>query len=152
MDEAKLREKLARIEALFAGATTDGERIAAAEARKRIQLRLQSAEQCEAPIEYRFTATDNWSRKVLIALLRRYDLKPYRYRRQRHTTVMVKVPKSFVDDTLWPEYQQIAAAMRGYIDQITDRIVADVIHGDGSEPDERAEPPQLAAASTNADE
>jgi hypothetical protein len=29
MDEAKLREKLARIEALFAGATTEGERMAA---------------------------------------------------------------------------------------------------------------------------
>ena len=45
IEEAKLREKLARIESLFAGATTAGERIAAAEARKRIQLRLQSAEQ-----------------------------------------------------------------------------------------------------------
>src|SRR5205823_3105341 len=29
MDETKLREKLARIEALFAGATTEGERVAA---------------------------------------------------------------------------------------------------------------------------
>jgi hypothetical protein len=77
MDEAKLREKLAKIEALFAGATTDGERIAAAEARKRIQLRLQSAALNDAPVEYRFTATESWSQKLLVALLRRYDLKPY---------------------------------------------------------------------------
>jgi len=152
MEEAKLREKLARIEALFAGATTDGERIAAAEAKKRIQLRLHSAEQREAPIEYRFTATDAWSRKVLIALLRRYDLKPYRYRGQRHTTVMVKVPKSFVDDTLWPEYQQIASAMRSYIGQVTDRILAEVIHRDSSDPDERAVPPQLTTGAPNLDE
>ena len=41
MDEARLLEKLRAIEALFAGATTDGERVAAAEARKRIQLRLK---------------------------------------------------------------------------------------------------------------
>jgi hypothetical protein len=33
MDEAKLREKLSKIEALFAGATTEGERIAAGEVR-----------------------------------------------------------------------------------------------------------------------
>jgi tRNA nucleotidyltransferase (CCA-adding enzyme) len=151
MDEAKLREKLARIEALFAGATTDGERIAAAEARKRIQLRLQSAEQHDAPIECRFTATDAWSRKILVALLRRYDLKPYRYRGQRYTTVMVKVPKSFVNDTLWPEYQQLAAAIRSYIDQATDRIIADVIHGDASDPDERLELRQLTAGSANLD-
>jgi hypothetical protein len=152
MDEAKLRDTLAKIEALFAGATTDGERMAAAEAKKRIQLQLHSAEQREAPIEYRFTASDAWSRKVLIALLRRYDLKPYRYRGQRHTTVMVKVPKSFVDDTLWPEYQQIASAMRSYIDQMTDRILAEVIHRDGSEPDERAEPRQLTTGSATVDE
>jgi hypothetical protein len=149
MDEAKLREKLAKIEALFAGATTNGERIAAAEARTRIQLRLKSAAQNDAPIEYRFTATDSWSQKLLVALLRRYDLKPYRYRGQRRTTVMVKVPKSFVDDTLWPEFQQISSAIRGYIDQVTDRIVADVIHGDASDLDERAEPRQLTAGSTN---
>jgi hypothetical protein len=41
VDEAKLRDRPARIEALFAGATTDGERIAAAEARRRIQARLR---------------------------------------------------------------------------------------------------------------
>jgi hypothetical protein len=86
---------------------------------------------------------------VLIALLRRYDLRPYRRRRRRHTTVMVKVPKPLVDDTPWLEYQQIAAAMRGYIDRVTDRIVADVIDRDGSEPHERAEPPQLAAGPAN---
>jgi hypothetical protein len=37
MDEAKLREKLQKIEALFAGATTEGERVAAAEARRRVR-------------------------------------------------------------------------------------------------------------------
>ncbi len=92
MDEAKLREKLSRIEALFAGATTEGERVAAAEAKKRIQLRLKSVEQINPPVEYRFSLTDTWSRKVFLALLRRYDLKPYRYHGQRRTTVMVRSP------------------------------------------------------------
>ena len=39
---------------------------------------------------------DDWSRQLFLALLRRYELKPYRYRGQRYTTVMVKVPKKFV--------------------------------------------------------
>ncbi len=34
MDEAKLQERLSKIEALFAGATTEAERVAAAEARQ----------------------------------------------------------------------------------------------------------------------
>ena len=55
---------------------------------------------------FRFTLADTWSRKLFLSLLRRYDLKPYRYRGQRRTTVMVKVPKPFVHETLWPEFRQ----------------------------------------------
>jgi hypothetical protein len=146
MDEAKLREKLARIEALFAGATTEGERIAAAEARRRIQLRLQSVEQVDPPVEYRFTLADAWSRKLFVALLRRYDLRPYRYHGQRYTTVMVRVPKSFVDQTLWPEFEQLDGALRTYLEEITDRVVADVLHEDRSEATEVADPRQLGPA------
>ncbi len=147
MDEAKLREKLSRIEALFAGATTEGERVAAAEARQRIQARLESAERAEPAVEYRFTLGNPWARKVFVALLRRYDLKPYRYRGQRRTTVMVKVPQRFVDETLWPEFQQIDAALQAYLDEVTDRIIAETIHRDSSEAAEVAEPPKLAARS-----
>ena len=152
MDEAKLREKLSRIEALFAGATTEGERVAAGEARRRIQQRLQSVERLDPPVEFRFTLADVWSRKLFLALLRRYDLKPYRYRGQRRTTVMVKAPKPFVHETLWPEYQQINAAMRAYLDEITDRLIADVIHGDSSEATEVIEPPKLGARAVDIDE
>jgi hypothetical protein len=152
MDEAKLREKLSRIEALFAGATTEGERVAAAEARRRIQQRLLNFERLDPPVEFRFTLADTWSRKVLLALLRRYDLKPYRYRGQRRTTIMVKVPKPFVHETLWPEFQQINTAMRTYLDEVTDRIIADVIHKDSSEATEVAEPPKLAARAIDIDE
>jgi tRNA nucleotidyltransferase (CCA-adding enzyme) len=147
VDEAKLREKLSRIEALFAGATTEGERVAAAEARQRIQARLESAERAEPAVEYRFTLGNPWARKVFVALLRRYDLKPYRYRGQRRTTVMVKVPQRFVDETLWPEFQQIDAALQAYLDEVTDRIIAETIHRDSSEAAEVAEPPKLAARS-----
>jgi hypothetical protein len=111
------------------GATTEGERVAAAEARRRIQLRLQAVEQSDPPVEFRFTLADPWSRKLFLALLRRYELKPYRYRGQRRTTIMVKVPKLFVNETLWPEYVQINTVLRAYLDEVSDRILASVIHG-----------------------
>ncbi|MFN3197639.1 MAG: hypothetical protein ACE366_04315 [Bradymonadia bacterium] len=100
MDEEKLLEKLRRIEALHAGASTEGERAAAAHARERIRARLEAARSKEAPVEYRFSMDDMWSRKVFVALLRRYGLRPYRYHGQRYTTVMVMVPESFVEETL----------------------------------------------------
>src|SRR5688572_2819826 len=107
MDEARLLEKLRAIEALFVGATTDGERAAAGEARKRIQLRLKALEEKDPPIEYKFSVGDGWSAKLFMALCRRYGIKPYRYRGQRRTTVVAKISRRFVDETLWPEFQQL---------------------------------------------
>lgn len=145
MDEERLRAKLERIEALFAGAATTGERVAAGEARQRILTRLHTVERESPPIEYRFRLGDVWARKVFLSLLRRYDLKPYRYPGQRHTTVMVRVPKRFVDETLWPEFQQLAETLKGYLDEITERVVGEVLHGDSSEAEEVAAPRALAA-------
>lgn len=152
MDEAKLREKLSRIEALFAGATTDGERVAAGEARRRIQERLKVVERLDPPVEYRFALRDVWSKRLFIALVRRYDLKPFRYRGQRRTTVMVKAPKPFVLETLWPEFQQLEGTLRSYLDDVTNRIIAEVIHDDSSEATEVAAAPQLGAGTVDIEE
>lgn len=126
-------EKLRAIEALFAGATTEGERTAAEGARERIQQRLRELEARDPPIEYRFKLADDWSRRVFLALLRRYGLRPYRYPRQRRTTLMVRVPRRFVDETLWPEFEQLSSALRAHLEEITQRVVGQVIHGDSSE-------------------
>ena len=67
MDESKLIEKLLRIEALHAGATTEGERLAAAAARERILDRLRSFERVDPPVEFKFSVSDPWSRRVLVA-------------------------------------------------------------------------------------
>ena len=143
MDEAKLLEKLKLIEALFAGATTDGERVAAGEARKRIQMRLELMAKEDPPIEYRFRMEDPWSRKLFIALCRRYNVQTYRYRGQRYSSIMAKVSKRFVDDTLWPEYEQLSGVLRSYLSEITERIVKQAIHQDTSEATEVAEQGQL---------
>jgi len=146
MDEAKLIEKLKLIEALFAGATTPGERVAADAARQRILERLKSVEVVDPAIEYKFTLGDLWARRVFVALLRRYDLKPYRYRGQRYTTVMVKVSKRFVDETLWPQYQQVSETLRAYLSEVTDRVVSEVLSADLSEAAEVNEPQALPEA------
>jgi len=83
----------------------------------------------------KFIFTDIWSWKVFVALLllRRYDLRPYRYYRQRYTTVMVRVPERFVDKTLWPEFQKIRDELNAYLEKVTDRIVKKVLHEDSSD-------------------
>ena len=144
MDEAKLIEKLRLIETLFSGGKTEGEKDAADRARQRILKRLKAIEQSDPPIEFRFTMHDMWQKKVFIALLRRYGIKPYRYRGQRHTTVMAQVPKRFANDTLWPEFVEVSRILRNYLSDITDRIVAQVLCEDNSEPDVREDAAQLS--------
>jgi len=146
MDEAKLIEKLRLIEALFAGAATEGEKVAAERAKQRILERLRSYEREDPPVEYRFAMDDMWSRKVFVAMLRRYGIRPYRYRGQRYTTVMARLSKRFVDETLWPEFQEISETLRTYLSEVTDRVVSQVIHQDSSEADVVEEPLPLPPA------
>lgn len=133
MSDQVLLEKLRKIERLYAGATSAGEKDAAADAMARIQKRLRETERTETVIEYRFRLTDDWSKKLFIALLRRYSLQPYRYARQRRNTVMVRVPRSFVDDTLWPEFLELSQVLKEYLDHITAEVIREAVYEDGGE-------------------
>ena len=131
--EARLQEKLRKIEALFAGAGTPGERNAAEAALHRLRARLAEQVKTEEPTEMKFSLGDEWSRHLFLALCRRYGLTPYRYKRQRYTTVMVRVPKSFCDDVLWPEFTQLHDTLRQYLAEVTTKLVRETVFADTSE-------------------
>jgi hypothetical protein len=138
MQENDLLEKLRKIERLYAGASTAGEKEAAAEAMNRIRKRLGEIAKVDKPIEFKFTLIDGWAKKLFLALLRRYELKPYRYSRQRRNTVLVRVPRSFVNETLWPEFLELSAVLKTYLEDVTNRVIADVIHEDTGDEEEVA--------------
>ncbi len=77
--------------------------------------------------------TDQWSRRLFLALCRRYGLRPYRYRRQRLTTVMVHVPRDFVDQVLWPEFEELNQALTSYLNEVTLRVIREDVYADASE-------------------
>ena len=138
MDEyTKLLDKIRRIEALHAGAATPGERNAAADALRRISERVASLERSDPPTEYRFSLDNTWSRKLFLALLRRYGLRPYRYSRQRWSTVMVRIPPSFVNP-LWREFLALDEALREHLDALAEKVIAEAISGDTAEAEEIA--------------
>jgi len=137
--EAQLRDKLRKIEALFAGAGTVGERLAAEAALDRVRARLGELERRDPAIEMQFSMPDQWSRRLLLALCRRYGLKPYRYRRQRLTTVMVRVPRGFVDQVLWPEFDELNQALTVYLNEVTLRVIREEVYADASEAAEVAQ-------------
>ena len=132
-NEARLREKLQKIEALFAGAGTTGEQSAAEAALERVRARLSELKRSDPPIELQFSLPDQWSRRLFLALCRRYGLDPYRLYRQRLTTVMLRAPKGFADQVLWPEFQELNAALTQYLNEVTTRIIREEVHRDTSE-------------------
>lgn len=143
-DEAHLRDKLRKIEALFAGAATAGERQAAGAAAERIRLQLGAAARTEPVIEMRFSIPNPWSRRLFIALARRYGLKPFRYARMKRQTVVLKAPRTFLERTLCPEFAEIDAALTTYLDEITNKVIREEVHGEAGEAEEVAEPRAIA--------
>ncbi len=137
VNEDELREKLRKIEALFAGAKTDGEREAAGAAAERIRRKLGEIAAREEAIEMRFAIHDPWSRKLFLALSRRYGIEPYRYPRMKRQSLVVKAPRSFVEGVLWPEFSQLNEALTSYLMSTTERVIVDVVHADTGEAVER---------------
>jgi hypothetical protein len=137
--EEQLRARLRKIEALFAGAATPGERLAAEAALARIKGHLADAQRTAATMELHFSIADPWSRQLFVALARRYGLRPYRYTRQRRTTVMLHGPESFLREVLWPEFEALNEALVGYLAEVTARIIRDEVHGETGDAEERAE-------------
>jgi len=145
IDEVHLRDKLHKIEALFAGAATPGERQAAGAAAERIRLLLAAAASREPEIEMRFSVPNPWSRRLFIALCRRYRLKPFRYARMKRQTVVVKAPRTFLDRTLWPQFLEIDMALTSYLDDVTDKVIREEVHGEACDAEEIAEPRVIAS-------
>lgn len=130
----RLIEKLRRIETLFADrAATPGEKVAAGEARDRIRQRLAAFAEVDPPVEYTFALRNPWSHRLFVALLRRYNIRPYRYARQRRTTVVARVPSRFVQETLWPEFTELDRTLQQYLTEETNRVIAETINKDTSD-------------------
>lgn len=149
----RLIEKLRKIESLFDRPGTDGERQAAGEARDRLRARLRELgmdpgaarrpadhagrrPQAEQPREYAFRIHDPWARKLFLALLRRYGIRPYRRPRQHRSTIMARVTPSFVDRTLWPQYEKLQETLSAWLRDVTEKVIAQAVWADQSEPEE----------------
>lgn len=134
--EGTLIEKLRKLEALYAGTAVEGEREAARRAAERIRERLEELRGREEEVVLAYRLHDPWSRKLFIALCRRYGLTPYRERGQRRTTVLVRVPRTFNDRTLWPEFKALSDELVASLNEITNRVIREAINDDVSEPPE----------------
>jgi len=132
LDEEGLTRKLRAIEALIAGATTDGEREAADRARERLRARLEE-QRGQQVHEYQYQV-DRWTGCLLVALAYRHGLEVYRYPRQRRTTLVVKAPEHFMRETFHPMYMQMKKTLQQHLLDVTSRVIQEALGVDMREP------------------
>jgi hypothetical protein len=134
--KSQLRDRLRKIEALFLGAGTAGERLAAEAALERVRAKLAQLERQDPPVELQFSLPDQWSRHLFMALCRRYGIKPYRYHRQRRTTVMIRAPRRFAEQMLWREFVDLDGDLQAYLLEVTLKLIRDEVYADTSDAQE----------------
>jgi hypothetical protein len=135
-----IREKLAKLEALFARGATQGERTAAGKARDRLAARLSDVPDKEE-VELRYSLPDAWAVRIFVALCRKHGVRPYRYPRQRRTSVMVRVQQNEFEKTVLAEFRTMHSELVAYFRDTVDHLIADAMKSDGD--DEDLERPQI---------
>ncbi|HHO50818.1 MAG TPA: hypothetical protein ENK18_08055 [Deltaproteobacteria bacterium] len=134
MDERTLIERLEEIEAKHAGLS--GPAGSPERSQTLIRDKLTEITEAHPPIEWKFSLTDPWERKLFLALCRRYGLQPFRYTRQQRQSVMLRVPRPFVDGTLWPLFVALRQPLYDYLAHVTDRVIGEALQADTADAEE----------------
>jgi len=98
-----------------------------------MRQRLAELSRADPPVEQCFCLGDPWSLRLFVALLRRYAIKPYRLFAPAIHHGDGPHPPGFLNETLWPEFQELNATLVSYLDEVTTRVVSQGVHADRSE-------------------
>ncbi len=135
MTREDLIEKIRKVEALFSGTDSAGEKQAAGDALARLKAQLGAAPEPET--EFKVSIDDPWKRQLFIALCRRNGIQPFRKYRQRRSTVMLCTSPSMLNRILWPQFLELSDLLHSYLDEATRDIITRGVHGDLSDAEER---------------
>jgi hypothetical protein len=140
--DRELRAKLAKLEELFRRAGSPGERAAAEAAIDRLQGRLRESEDLDPEVELKFSLPDGWSVRLFIAVCRKHGLRPFRYARQRNTTVMIRARQRAFDRLVWSEFSRLQTELEIYFEEVVDHLITDAMRADGAQDSLQPERPR----------
>ena len=58
-------------------------------------------------------------------------------------TVVIKAPRSFIEQVLWPEFQELSSALTAYLSEITNRLIQEEVYGEMQDAEEVDEPGRI---------
>ena len=132
--DEELRAKLAKVEALFRETASAGERAAAEAALDRLHDRIGTPRGDREPeVELQYSLPDMWSVRLFIAICRKHGVRPYRYARQRRTTVMVRVRERVFDRVVWTEFSRLHTELEIYFTDVADHLITRAMGSDGDD-------------------
>ena len=132
--DEQLRERLAKVEALFRQAGSPGERAAAGAAAERLRGRLGNTDSDGGPeTELQFSLPDMWSIRLFVAVCRTHSLRPFRYARQRRTTVVVRARERSFDREVWAEFSRLQTELQFYFEDVADHLITRAMGSDGDD-------------------
>jgi hypothetical protein len=146
LTEEQLRDRLRKVEALYARAGTPGERRAAGEALSRLKATLaeirraqqeppssraqqdppNSRAQQDSPVELRVSIHNPSLRCLFEAVCQKHGVRIYRKPRQRRTTVIVRAPEQWFRQIVWKEFLCLQADLRHSFEQATQKAIAEL--------------------------
>jgi hypothetical protein len=117
-------ERIKKVEALILWAKSDWEKKAAEAAKERILKKYPEIDRLKDKKEYKIHTQDSWHKKLFIAICRKYWINPFRYYRQKYTTVMININEKFLDEVLRPEYLEYSK----YLEDLLWDVIGDLIN------------------------
>jgi hypothetical protein len=58
-------------------------------------------------------------------------------------SILIKAPQSFMEQVLWPEFQELSAALVAYLSEITEKVIREEVHKETGEAEEVDEPTRI---------
>lgn len=116
------------IENKYAAVSGQGE-ITADEAKERIIVRLRESASAPDVLELQCNMKNDWETFVFHALLKRYSIKPYRYRKQRKSTILVRASKELMDTLVWPIFMDLTAELHARFTAVTTALLPAIAAG-----------------------
>jgi hypothetical protein len=58
-------------------------------------------------------------------------------------SILIKAPQSFMEQVLWPEFQELNAALIAYLSEITEKVIREEVHKETGEAEEIDEPSRI---------
>jgi hypothetical protein len=127
-----LRDKLIKLEDFHTSPSNFGNRGNREVPVETIRARHEELKRQEGILEHQVNIQDPWSHSLFTALCRRYGMEPFRYPRQRRTTAMIRVPASFLNQIILPEFDELNRTLHDLLRQSTEAIIKEAVHSDFS--------------------